>query len=234
MLDSFLDSGAITEVLEFVKGGKEATVFRCRAGNHFVAAKVYRPRKYRNFRDDADYQNGRVIGDARARRAVKNRSAFGQQVHQGLWVSAEFETQQMLYAAGVNVPRPIACNDDAILMEWIGNDTGPAPQLKDVRLPAPLVRPTFQRVLRDIETLLSLNRIHGDLSPFNILWWTDQPMLIDFPQAVDPRMNRNAYSLLYRDIDNVCQHFARYGLDVNATKLTGELWSDFMSGRSSS
>jgi RIO kinase 1 len=234
MLDSFLDSGAITEVLEFVKGGKEATVFRCRAGNHFVAAKVYRPRKYRNFRDDADYQDGRVIGDARARRAVKNRSAFGQRVHQGLWVSAEFETQQMLYAAGVNVPRPIACNDDAILMEWIGNDTGPAPQLKDVRLPAPLVRPTFQRVLRDIETLLSLNRIHGDLSPFNILWWTNQPMLIDFPQAVDPRMNRNAYSLLYRDIDNVCQHFARYGLDVNATKLTGELWSDFMSGRSSS
>src|SRR6476620_7121564 len=97
MLDSFLDSGAITEVLEFVKGGKEATVFRCRAGNHLVAAKVYRPRKYRNFKDDSDYQNGRVIGDARARRAVKNRSTFGREVQQGRWVTAEFETQKMLF-----------------------------------------------------------------------------------------------------------------------------------------
>ena len=52
MLDSFLDSGVISEVMEFVKGGKEATVFRCRAGARmkvkYFAAKVYRPRKYRS------------------------------------------------------------------------------------------------------------------------------------------------------------------------------------------
>jgi RIO kinase 1 len=231
MLDSFLDSGAIAEVLEFVKGGKEATVFRCRAGNHFVAAKVYRPRKYRNFKDDADYQNGRVIGDARARRAVKNRSTFGREVQQGRWVAAEFETQQMLFAAGVNVPRPIACNGDAILMEWIGDEHAPAPQLKDVRLPENLIRPTFQRILRDVDTLLAHNRIHGDLSPFNILFWHDQPRLIDFPQAVDPRMNHNSYALLYRDVDNVCRHFiSRYGLQANATRIAGEMWSSFVRG----
>ena len=41
MLDSFLDSGVISEVMEFVKGGKEATVFRCRVGEwwHIVAAR---------------------------------------------------------------------------------------------------------------------------------------------------------------------------------------------------
>src|SRR5688500_17174392 len=73
MLDSFLDSGVISEVMEFVKAGKEATVFRCRAGSaggrrgdaprgeQYYAAKVYRPRKYRRFRNDAPYQNGRVI-----------------------------------------------------------------------------------------------------------------------------------------------------------------------------
>src|SRR5262249_30534899 len=135
MLDPFLDSGQITEVVDFLKGGKEATVFRCRAGNHFLAAKVYRPRKYRNFRDDADYQNGRVILSPRARRAVKNRSDFGKEVHQGLWVAAEFETQQILHQAGVSVPRPIATSGNAILMEWLGDGEGPAPQLKDVHLP---------------------------------------------------------------------------------------------------
>ena len=80
MLESFLDSGVISEVMEFVKGGKEATVFRCRAGDRerdkFYAAKVYRPRRYRAFRDDADYQDGRVILNARNRRAVKKRTRF--------------------------------------------------------------------------------------------------------------------------------------------------------------
>ena len=68
------------------------------------------------------------------------------------------------------------------------------------------------------------------LSPFNILMWNAQPRLIDFPQAVDPRMNRNAYALLYRDIDNVCRHFARYGIDANATRIAGEMWSEFVKG----
>src|SRR5687767_12823854 len=135
MLDSFLDSGVISEVMEFVKAGKEATVFRCRAANGgYVAAKVYRPRKYRRFRNDAPYQNGRVILSGRARRAVAKRTSFGHEVHQGLWVAAEYETHEMLFAAGVDVPRPIACNGDAILMEWIGDDAGPAPQLRDVAL----------------------------------------------------------------------------------------------------
>src|SRR5688500_4759324 len=168
MLDSFLDSGVISEVMEFVKGGKEATVFRCRAGaggarattgslasashtparEKFYAAKVYRPRKYRRFRNDAPYQNGRVILSARARRAVAKRTDFGHEVHQGLWVAAEYETQQMLYAAGVDVPRPVACNGDAILMEWIGDADAPAPQLKDVKLQPHEPRPLLQRLDR--------------------------------------------------------------------------------------
>jgi RIO kinase 1 len=234
MLEPFLDSGLISEVMEFVKGGKEATVFRCRAGErtgkkHF-AAKVYRPRKYRRFRDDADYQSGRVILDARARRAVKKRSTFGQEVHQGLWVGAEFETQRMLFDAGVDVPRPIECGGDVIVMEWLGDDAGPAPQLKDVRLDPRDARPMLQRLLRNVETLLARNRIHGDLSPFNVLVWQQRPVLIDFPQAVDPRMNRNAYALLHRDIDNLCRHFARVGVEMNSTQIATTMWGRFVRG----
>jgi RIO kinase 1 len=237
MLDSFLDSGLISEVMELVRGGKEATVFRCRAGERrgggYLAAKVYRPRRYRRFRDDADYQSGRVILDARARRAAKKRTAFGHEVHQGLWVAAEFETQQMLFDAGVDVPRPVECGGDVIVMEWIGDDTGPAPQLKDVKLSAPDAAAMFRRLLGNVETLLAHNRIHGDLSPFNVLVRHGRPILIDFPQAVDPRMNRNAYMLLHRDIDNLCRHFAtRYGVaEANATRIAGQLWSRFIDGR---
>jgi RIO-like serine/threonine protein kinase len=34
-------------------------------------------------------------------------------------VAAEFETQQMLFDAGVSVPKPVECNGDAIVMEWL-------------------------------------------------------------------------------------------------------------------
>jgi len=231
MLESFLDAGVITEVMEFVKGGKEATVFRCRAANgSSVAAKVYRPRKYRGFRNDTAYQNGRVILSGRARRAVAKGTAFGHEVHHGLWVSAEYETQQMLYAAGVDVPRPIACNGDAILMEWIGDATGPAPQLRDVKLAPHEPGPLLQRLLGNVENLLAHNRIHGDLSAFNVLYWNGQVTLIDFPQAVDPRMNGESYALLYRDVDNLCRHFAKYGVEKNATRIAGRMWERFVRG----
>jgi RIO kinase 1 len=237
MLDSFLDSGVISEVMEFVKGGKEASVFRCRAGGDlsretFYAAKVYRPRKYRRFRNDAPYQNGRVILSSRARRAVAKRSDFGHEVHQGLWVAAEYETHQMLYAAGVDVPRPVACNGGVILMEWIGDADVAAPQLKDVRLHPPLDQPRalLDRLLRNVELLLAHNRIHGDLSAFNVLYWNGRVTLIDFPQSVDPRMNSESYMLLYRDIDNLCRHFAKYGVEANATRIAGKLWEGFVRG----
>ena len=56
---------------------------------------------------------------------------------------------------------------------------------------------------------LDRHRIHGDLSPFNILWWQGRPWIIDFPQAVDARMNANSYALLCRDVENVCRFFAK-------------------------
>ena len=70
-LRTFLDEGLITDVLGMVKSGKEGTVYCCRShpriGGGLVAAKVYRPRRHRSFRQDAAYQHGRVILDARLR-----------------------------------------------------------------------------------------------------------------------------------------------------------------------
>src|SRR5262245_2900745 len=90
LLESFLDDSLILEVLEVVQGGKEATVFRCRAapstGQQYFAAKVYRPMERRNFRNDSVYQQGRVILSSRGRRAYKNRTDFGREVQYGLWV----------------------------------------------------------------------------------------------------------------------------------------------------
>jgi len=69
--------------LRQVKGGKEATVYCCAAhpatGQDLLAAKVYRPRIFRQLRNDARYRQGRqilggtakVVRDHRHLRAVR-------------------------------------------------------------------------------------------------------------------------------------------------------------------
>jgi RIO kinase 1 len=234
-LDSFLDQNVICQVLECVRGGKEATVFRCRSGMRngppFFAAKVYRPSARRSFRNDGAYRNGRVILNPRVRRAVEAKSDFGREVQQHLWVAAEFETQRRLYDAGVSVPRPIRCGDSAILMEWIGDESAAAPQLRHAGLSTDEAPRAFGALMRDVETMLDRHRIHGDLSPFNVLYWHGRPRVIDFPQSVDARVNANAYGLLCRDIENVCRFFAKLGVDTgDPWKRATRLWDRYIHG----
>src|SRR5438270_7415259 len=83
-LEHFFTEGMITEVLHVVKSGKEATVYCCQAhpstGVELLAAKVYRPRNQRGFKNDAIYREGRVIREGHVRRAVQNKSRFGREV----------------------------------------------------------------------------------------------------------------------------------------------------------
>lgn len=206
-LDSFLADGLIDEVLYQLKSGKEATVYCCRGPHGLVAAKVYRPRSFRGFRNDAMYQEGRVILDRRAGRAVANRSGFGQQVKEALWTNHEWEVLKTLHAAGADVPRPLARSSGAILMEFIGDEDGPAPTLKAVSVADG--EAVFERLLDNIQLWLAYDIVHGDLSPFNVLYHNDVPVVIDFPQAVDPRFNGNAFDLLVRDIQNLARYFRR-------------------------
>lgn len=232
LLESFLDDSLMLEVLEVVKGGKEATVFRCRAapstGERYFAAKVYRPMARRTFRNDAIYQQGRVILDKRARRASQNRSEFGRQVQQGLWVQAEFAAQSRLYESGADVPRPWRCNGSAILMEWIG-DEAPAPQLRHTQLTSVEARELHRTLLANIELMLRENLIHSDLSPFNILHaGPGRVKIIDFPQAVDARTNPQAAYLLERDVENVCRFFEKFGVRSDPSRFARDLWRRFV------
>jgi RIO kinase 1 len=76
--------------------------------------------------------------------------------------------------------------------------------------------------------MLGANVVHGDLSPYNVLWWNDRASVIDLPQAVDPRFNRSARALLERDVSNVCRYFARAGVDVNPVRIASDLWRRFL------
>jgi RIO kinase 1 len=228
----FIDQGLIDEVLGVVKSGKEATVYCCSTSGRsapLLAAKVYRSRNVRRFSNDAVYTAGRQRQKHRREaRAIENRSRFGREAAFEKWVADEYETLSILHRAGADVPEPIAMSGPVIMMEYIGDAEEPAPPLSSVTLGRDEADGLFRRLLRNIELALACDRVHGDLSAFNVLYRPGAPCIIDFPQAVDPRFNPNALALLERDIENLHGYFARYGIRADPGHIARDLWGRFL------
>ncbi|MFC2082068.1 RIO1 family regulatory kinase/ATPase [Candidatus Bipolaricaulota bacterium] len=202
-----------------IKSGKEAVVY-CRANpslhRDLVAAKVYRPRERRIFKRDAVYQQGRERGsrpDARTLRALGKKTQRGQLHKFNAWISHEMRTLRLLHDAEADVPEPIERVGPVILMEYIGDVENPAPVLLSVELEPGEAEAVYARVLRNVELFLAKHRVHADLSAYNMLYWDGAVTIIDFPQAVDPRYNDDAFDLLIRDLDNVGTYFAKQGVE---------------------
>jgi RIO kinase 1 len=75
--------------------------------------------------------------------------------------------------------------------------------------------------------MLANNIIHADLSAHNILYWEGRIKIIDFPQAVNPLINPHSFPLLTRDIERVCQYFAKYRVQSDPTRLAADLWRKY-------
>lgn len=242
---SFYDESYITDVQMLVKGGKEASVYRCAAhesvGQPFLAAKVYRPRKFRQLRNDQMYREGRGIlstdnhivkkTEDRIMRAMSKKSSFGKQVQHSSWLMHEFSTLKKLYAAGAAVPQPYAVSDNAILMAYCGDSDLPAPTLNTVLLEEEEAEPLFQEVMRNLQLMLEHGIIHGDLSAYNLLYWEGSIMLIDFPQVTDLEHNSNAASILKRDVQRICEYFRTQGADHDHETIFRELWQRYVGNR---
>jgi RIO kinase 1 len=241
-LRPFYDRGLITDVLARVKGGKEANVYRCAArpetGFSLVAAKVYRPRMFRNLRNDKMYREGRQVltgdgkivktTDHRTMRAIGKKSAFGEEVAHTSWLMYEFNTLKTLRAAGASVPQAISTAGNAILMGYCGDEHMAAPALSEVALDPDEARPLFDEVMRNIVLMLQHSMIHGDLSAYNILYWEGEVTLIDFPQVTDSRSNPHAREILERDIVRVCDYFARQGVESDPQRIFHRLWKRYV------
>jgi RIO kinase 1 len=230
----------VTDVTRLVKGGKEANVYACDAhpdtGLEIIAAKLYRPRMLRSLKNDAVYKAGRQLRDEsgkqikgrRVKLALRKKTKFGKEVDIQWWIGNEYMTQTNLYEAGADVPRPIGHQGNTILMEYIGDEYGPAPTLSEVSLPREEARPLFKRVMDNVALMLDNHYVHGDLSAYNILYWEGKITIIDFPQLVEARHNPHAFDLLKRDIRRVCEYFARFGVEADAQQLTIDLWQPYM------
>ncbi len=237
-LNEIAEHGWISDVLKKAKGGKEASVYLCKPGpaadeSQFVAAKVYRPRTLRNLKNDQQYRDGRTDLDSEGNKiyksaevhAIAKRNTYGEELRHHSWIAHEFRAMENLFEAQADIPRPYARAGNVIVMDFVGDALGSAPTLNEVTLDRSEARPLFERVMRNVEILLSHGYVHGDLSAYNILYWEGAVKLIDFPQAVSPKNNRNSFRIFARDVTRLCDYFAKQGVDSDPQRLARDLWA---------
>jgi RIO kinase 1 len=200
MSDGVLDRFDLT-----LSTGKEGNLFRATTEKgEFVAVKIFRT-STSTFNDMYKYVAGDPrffgVGGGNRKRLIM------------VWAEKEFMNLEALHRAGVRVPKPIARNQNILVMEYIGDSSEPARQLRNVEIDDP------EAVCRRIFDYVALayrkaNLVHSDLSEFNILMFKGEPVIIDVGQAVH-RGHPHALEWLKRDVVNVARYFRKEDVDVD-------------------
>jgi RIO kinase 1 len=210
-LGKLISDGTIDQVDFPISTGKEANIFRGTTPEQkFVAIKIYRTSTM-TFKHIAMY----IEGDPRFAYGYKNRRDIIEE-----WAKKEFKNLMLLHQSKVRVPAPVKLLHNILVMDYIGDKVKAAPLLKDVVLRNP--QKVFDEIMTFIVRMYQVQIVHADLSPFNILWFRQQPYIIDVGQAV-LLDHPSSSEFLKRDIHNIIQHFKKYGIESNEQKFFDSL-----------
>lgn len=226
-----IDLGHITEIICELKSGKEATTYVARSPHGSALVKIYRDFAARSFKNDQIYREGQVITDARAARAMNSRTRKGLDMLQADWVMAEYAHLWKLWQAGLSVPEPLvgpsiktyAQTVPAVLMRLIGTEDEVAPRLSEVRLSPAEAQLAWKQAVCGMADLLRLGYVHGDYSTYNLLWWENTMIMIDFPQ-LSTRQNPNFEDLLRRDAQSLATSFKKHGIQATGLETLREVY----------
>lgn len=199
-----INQGYIKGLGGVISTGKEANVYYASSGSKEkeiglseLAIKIYRTRTL-DWRKIRNY----IAGDIRFQKKT------GRKSHQiiEIWALKEYKNLSRAYENGIRVPRPVVVKRNVLVMEFIGKDGIPAPLL---RLVPNILDPVFlyKDLVKQIDLLWNKALlVHGDLSPYNILFNNDKTIIIDIGQGV-LRNHHLAKPFLYRDIQNMVLYF---------------------------
>lgn len=137
------------------------------------------------------------------------------------WTKKEFKNLKRAEEAGVRVPKPYITKRNILLMEFIGKDGIPMPQLKEVELTREQAESIFNRVVGYMNLLYCKAKlVHADLSEYNILVDvnTMEPVIIDMGQSVTTD-HFNADTYLRRDCYNITRFFGKLNINVNDEEI---------------
>ncbi|MBQ7701388.1 MAG: serine protein kinase RIO [Candidatus Methanomethylophilaceae archaeon] len=199
----FMTAGYIDSVHYTISTGKEGNVFFITdEDDQPFALKIFRT-STSTFKSWAKY----IEGDPRFKGITGNRRKL---IY--AWTNKEYRNLQRYKENGIRVPEPIEFEKNCLLMEYIGDKNGPAPQLKDAVLKRPNM--TYKECVSFIvDGYKKAHLVHGDLSEYNILMWKDKPVLIDCGQALTAD-HFNSKDFLKRDIANVNRFFRHRDVDI--------------------
>jgi len=232
VLSSLVDQGVIERVVRPLMSGKEAQIYLVEAGGNECVAKIYKEADNRTFKHRADYTEGRKVRNTRDQRAINKRSQHGRDQDEAAWRSTEVDMIYRLRAAGVRVPEPYNFIDSVLIMELVTDGNGqPAARLGEIDFTPQEAKAVYDRLVQDVVRMLCAGVVHGDLSDFNVLLGADGPVIIDFPQSVDPSKNQNARKLLIRDVDNLHRFYARFVPNGPRVPYAEEMWALYESNR---
>ena len=198
------------EMVSNVKSGKEATVYKVLLDDKLVAMKVYKKPEERSFKSTQQYLMGKYYKKPSERKAVAKGNKFAKKLKHQNWVRREYFMLEKLYELGAKIPKPVLHVENAIFMEFLGNQDFVAPRLYDVSLAKNEAENAYKKVLDTMIVFWNFGIVHADLSEYNILWWNNEPYIIDFPQALDKKANPNADEILDRDLRNITKFFGKF------------------------
>jgi len=200
-LHALAKKGFIDYIEHVISTGKEAHVFLAKdpAGNT-RAVKIYK-----TVTSDFKHMRAYIEGDLRFKGIPKNKRALVNE-----WTRKEFRNLEVLNKVGIRVPLPLGFHENALVMEFIGEDENAAPLLKNK--PVEDIEKLREQVAEIIAVMVEKAQlIHADLSEYNILNLDDEPIIIDCGQAV-LTSHPKAEEFFNRDVKNMSSYFTKNGL----------------------
>lgn len=178
--------------------------------SHLLVRKTYRGVKHRAFRNDAIYRH--ITGSSTVDKAIRLRTDTGLAILADVNASREFDVLGWLWSRGHAVPYPVSRFGTELLLEFLGDDDGvAAPRLVAARVSPAEALEALDAVLGLCADLLAEGWVHGDLSPYNVLWHRQHAYVIDFPQTMDLSVHPMALDVLHRDVVTMCEWARRRG-----------------------
>ena len=194
----------IIDTIEWpIARGKEAHVFRGEGENGPIAVKIFHTSNA-VFKNLMQY----IEGDPRFE-GLKRK-------HRDLvttWVRKEHRNLIRMSREGLRVPEPLGVFKNVLVMEYIGDEDSPSPKLREIEIGNP--EEAYNILLHFLAVCWQRARlVHGDFSPYNILWHENSPLVIDVGQAVSIQ-HPKAQEFLVRDIDRLVSWGKSQGLEVS-------------------
>ena len=129
-----------------------------------------------------------------------------------VWVRKEYRNMKRLARWGLDVPKALGVHKNVLVMEYLGSATSPSPKLREVNVDD--AQAVYDRLLKFLAVAWQkADLVHGDFSPYNILWHDGQPWVIDVGQGV-VESHPKAQEFLVRDVTRLVEWGEKEGLPV--------------------